>query len=161
VPGRVAAFKGWRKSPYDLLTQVYTGARMSDMFPNYVSINPADDHTLYPWESDLFPPIDKDGDSIMVVPPVPAGGGIPPGAPPVLPGASVPPIAAPAAVHPNAALLATALQATQGAGGAAPAAAPAGCSCGLLLQAQLQSIPLNSNRHSLQHTINSQPRFRT
>jgi hypothetical protein len=31
VPGRVAAFKGWRKSPYDLLTQVYTGARMSDI----------------------------------------------------------------------------------------------------------------------------------
>jgi hypothetical protein len=31
----------------------------------------------------------------------------------------------------------------------------------LFLEVQLQSIPLNSNRQSLQHTINSQPRFRT
>jgi hypothetical protein len=44
APGRVTAFKGWRKSPYGLLTQVYTGARMSDMFPTYVNINPANDY---------------------------------------------------------------------------------------------------------------------
>jgi hypothetical protein len=78
VPGRVAAFKA-----YDLLTQVYTGARMSDMFPNYVNINPADGHVLYPWDSDLFAPIDEDGDPIMR--------GALPGAPPVAPGMVVPP----------------------------------------------------------------------
>jgi hypothetical protein len=60
--------KGGAKARMNL-TQVYTGARMSDMFSNYVSINPADDHALYPCDSDLFAPIDP----IMVVPPGPAG----------------------------------------------------------------------------------------
>jgi hypothetical protein len=35
---------------------------MSDMFPNYVNINPEDDHALFLWDSDLFAPIDEDGD---------------------------------------------------------------------------------------------------
>jgi hypothetical protein len=95
---------------------------MSDMFPSYASINPADGHALYSWDSDLFAPIDER-------PIAPAWGGVPPGTPPVLPDAPVPPIAAPvpsiaapAAVHPNAALLAAALANVQG--GGVPAAAP-------------------------------------
>jgi hypothetical protein len=30
---RIAALKGSRKSPYELLTQVHTGARLADMSP--------------------------------------------------------------------------------------------------------------------------------
>jgi hypothetical protein len=121
---------------------------MSNMLSNYVNINPADDHALY---TCLFAPIDEDGDPIMVVPLAPTGGGVPPGPLPVLPGMVVPLIPVPDPVHPNAALLAAAL-----------AISPRllRLLLRLLLEVQLQSIPLNSNRHSLQHTINSHPDFR-
>jgi hypothetical protein len=62
----------------------------------------------------------------------------------------VPPIPVPAAVHPNAALLAAALAAV-------PAAAAL---WRLVLRFQWQSMPLSSNRLSLRHTINSQPNLR-
>jgi hypothetical protein len=107
--------KGGAKARMTFLTQVYTGAGMSDMFPNYVSINPANDHAPYPWDSDLFAPIDKDRDPIMVVPPAPAGGGVPPGLH----------LLSPEWLFP----LAAALAAAGGAPAAAPAAAPWRSSC--------------------------------
>jgi hypothetical protein len=47
-PSRITAFKGLRKSPYELLTQVYAGARMGDMFPlRLISILTMDSPSLH------------------------------------------------------------------------------------------------------------------
>jgi hypothetical protein len=95
-PYRIAAFKGLRKSPYELLTQVYTGARLADMFPSEVELDPNNALSKYPWDSDLFGPVDEDGNPLYIAPPAPVGGGAPPGAPPLaLGGAVAPPVADP------------------------------------------------------------------
>jgi hypothetical protein len=90
-PYRIAAFKGLRKSPYELLTQVYTGARLADMFPSEVELDPDNAFSRYPWDSDLFGPVDEDGNPFYIAPPAPVGGGAPVGAPPLGDGGAVAP----------------------------------------------------------------------
>jgi hypothetical protein len=131
-PSRIAAFKGMRRSPYELLTQVYTGARLADMFPSKVDFNPVDDGSKYPWDSDLYGPVDEDGNPFFAPPPAPV---LPP-PPPPLPGrlaVIAPPLAplAPPVGDPNIAAILREVQAVRvaydaaaagggGGGGAAP-----------------------------------------
>jgi hypothetical protein len=94
------------------------------MFPSQVEINPVDEHSMYPWDSDLFGPADEDGNSFFVLPGAPVGGAPVGGGAPIVAGA------APLVPDPNiAAILAEAqavhaaldAMAAAGAGGGAPA----------------------------------------
>jgi hypothetical protein len=81
---------------------------------------------VYPWDSDLFGPVDEDGNPFLIAPPAPAGGTVPPGASQIGPRDPV----APPVPDPNiAAILEEAsrcsgcfrrLAAAAGGGGAAP-----------------------------------------
>jgi hypothetical protein len=74
----------------------YTGARLADMFPSEVDLDPDNGPSRYTWDSDLFGPVDEDGNPFFIAPSAPAGGAAPPGALPLAPGAPVaPPVAGP------------------------------------------------------------------
>jgi hypothetical protein len=58
IPSRIEGFLGNRHSSYALLNQVYSNARMDDLFPGSYSFmdgSPSE----YPWPSDLFGPVDE------------------------------------------------------------------------------------------------------
>jgi hypothetical protein len=60
------------------------------MFPSQVELDPENALTRYPWDSDLFGPVDEDGNPFYIAPPAPVGGA-PVGAPPLADGGAVAP----------------------------------------------------------------------